>query len=100
MSAIDDSRRVLQDFLAPELREIKARLDAIEKRLDDRFQQVDNRFQQVDSRFKQVDVRFDQAEQVAKARHDALLAALTNIATMNEFRERLARLESREGLHQ
>ena len=31
MSVVDDFRKVLQDFLAPELRAISARLDAIEK---------------------------------------------------------------------
>ncbi|HUA97157.1 MAG TPA: hypothetical protein VMA34_02395 [Terracidiphilus sp.] len=34
MGVVDDVRRVMQDFLAPELREITARLDALEKKTD------------------------------------------------------------------
>jgi len=34
MGVIEDVRQVLQDFLAPELREIRAQFSAIDKRLD------------------------------------------------------------------
>jgi hypothetical protein len=34
MSVVQDVRQVIQDFLAPELREIHARLDALEKKVD------------------------------------------------------------------
>jgi phage host-nuclease inhibitor protein Gam len=33
MSVVQDTRQLIQDFLAPELRAISARLDAIEARL-------------------------------------------------------------------
>jgi tetrahydromethanopterin S-methyltransferase subunit G len=79
MGAIDDTRKVLQDFLAPEMREIKARLEALEKRMDERF---------------------DSVEKQAQQRHDALLMSLNSLANYNEVRERLARLESKEALHQ
>jgi len=78
MGAIDDSRKVLQDLLAPELREIKARLDALEKRMDERF---------------------DSAEQLAVQRHDMVMQAINSLANYNEVRERLARLESKEAVH-
>lgn len=38
MSAVEDVRKAIQDFLAPELRTISARLDAIEKIMDVRFE--------------------------------------------------------------
>jgi hypothetical protein len=79
MGAIDDTRKVLQDFLAPEMREIKARLEALEKRMDERFDSVENQAQQ---------------------RHDALLMSLNSLANYNEVRERPARLESKEAVHQ
>ena len=41
MSVVDDMRKVLQDFLAPELRTITARLDGIEKVMAARFEAVD-----------------------------------------------------------
>jgi hypothetical protein len=34
MGALEDTRKVLQDFIAPELREIQERLDGIDKRFD------------------------------------------------------------------
>jgi hypothetical protein len=79
MGAIDDTRKVLQDFLAPEMREIKARLEALEKRMDERFDSVEKQGQQ---------------------RHDALLMSLNSLANDNEVRERPARLESKEAVHQ
>ncbi len=40
MSVIEDIRKTMQDFLAPELREIKARLDAHDQRLSDLLDQL------------------------------------------------------------
>jgi tetrahydromethanopterin S-methyltransferase subunit G len=79
MGAIEDTRKVLQDFLSPEIREIKARLDALKKRMDERF---------------------DSAEQLSVQRHDMVMQAINSLANYNEVRERLARLESRETVHQ
>jgi len=47
MGAIEDTRKILQDFMAPELRGIQARLDAI----DQRFVTIDQRFVIVEQRF-------------------------------------------------
>jgi hypothetical protein len=79
MGAIEDTRKVLQDFLAPEMRELKGRLDALEKRMDERF---------------------DSAERRSEDRHQMVLLSLNNLANYNEMRERVARLESRENVHQ
>jgi len=53
MSVVEDVRNALQDFLTPELRELKARLDAVEQQaqklegaMHDQFQQVERRAQQ------------------------------------------------------
>jgi uncharacterized protein YdcH (DUF465 family) len=87
MSAIEDTRKVLQDFLAPELRELKTRLDALEKRMDDRFNQVDERFKA--------------GERNAELRHEAVMAEIRGLSNYNELRERVAKLESsREAVHQ
>ena len=48
MSVIEDSRKVLQDFIAPELRAVDARLAAVEKRLENFERQVDQRFDQAE----------------------------------------------------
>ena len=44
MSVIDDVRKVAQDFIAPELRGINERLNALEKRVDLLHSDVNTRF--------------------------------------------------------
>jgi tetrahydromethanopterin S-methyltransferase subunit G len=86
MGAIEDTRKVLQDFLAPELRAIAVRLEALEKRIDGRLDSVDRKIDDVDRR--------------AEKRHDSVMLALGRLVDYNELRERLARLESKESAHQ
>ncbi len=86
MSVIEDSRKVMQDFLAPELRGISARLDALEKRLDGVEKNLDKKIDDVDRR--------------AEQRHDAVMMALTRLMDYNELRDRLVRLESKDAAHQ
>jgi tetrahydromethanopterin S-methyltransferase subunit G len=100
MGAIEDTRKVLQDFLAPEMREIKARLDALEKRfdvVDRKFDGIDRKFDGIDRKFDGIDRRFDDMELRAEKRHDAVMQALTDYT---DVRIRLARLESKEAAHQ
>ena len=65
MSVVEDVRTVVQDFLAPELRELKARVEALEKRMNDRFEHVEQRFEQV--------------ERSAQARHEQVMFALQQL---------------------
>jgi len=58
MGAIEETRQLLQDFLAPELRAIGARLTAIEERLN----YTDAHFDKIDSRFEKLDEKFDKLE--------------------------------------
>ena len=69
MSVIDDTRKVMQDFLAPELRAISTRLDALEK-------------------------RFEDSDRRAERRHDEVLSAIARMSDISSIRERLARLEA------
>jgi archaellum component FlaC len=97
MSVIDDTRKVMQDFLAPELRAISARLDALEQRfgvVDKRFDAVGKRFDTVDHRFERVDQKLDDVERRAEKRHDEVLAAIARMSDYSSILERLARLES------
>ena len=74
MSVYDDVKKGIQDFLAPDIKEIKGelkainvRLDAMEKNTDTRFnamgKNTDTRFQAIEekltSRFNGIDQRFD-----------------------------------------
>jgi hypothetical protein len=51
MGAVEDIRQVLQDFLAPELREIRTRLDAMEEMNRVRFESTTQRLEQIQQSF-------------------------------------------------
>ncbi len=61
MSVIEDSRKLMQDFIAPELRGIAANLDALQKR----YEILDHKVDEVDSRTEK---RLVEAEQRAEKR--------------------------------
>ncbi len=82
MGAIEDTRKVLQDFLAPELRAISVRLDALEKRADG------------------IDKKLDDADRRAEKRHDDVMSAMRQMIDLTTIQQRLARLESKEAAHQ
>ena len=94
MSVIDDTRKVLQDVIAPDLKAINVRLDAVERVVNLRFEQIDKRFEQIDKRFEQMDKRMDerfaQNEKLTLAKFDQLLARielLTSVVTANHESE-------------
>ena len=94
MSIIDDTRKVLQDVIAPDLKAINVRLDAVERVMNLRFEQVDKRFEQIDKRFEQIDKRMDerfaQNENLTLAKFDQVLArieVLTGVVTANHQAE-------------
>ena len=58
MGVIEETRQVIQDFLAPELRAIGARLTAIE----DRLNRIDTHFDKIDSRFEKFDEKLDKLD--------------------------------------
>ncbi|MGB6687857.1 MAG: hypothetical protein WBE76_08445 [Terracidiphilus sp.] len=82
MSVIEDTRKLLQDFLAPELRELSARVDALEVRMNDRFDSIEK--------------RMDAAEHLASERHGQTLQAIARLADIYELRERISRIEAKE----
>jgi hypothetical protein len=55
-SVLEDTRKLVEDFLPPELRSTARRLDALEKRTDS------------------IDKKVDQADQRAEKRHETALA--------------------------
>jgi len=75
MGAIEDTRKVLQDFLTPEIRSITSRLDALEKKVDDN-------------------------ERRAEKRHAEVMSAIRQVIDWSSIQQRLAKLESKELAHQ
>jgi hypothetical protein len=82
MGVIEDTRQLMQDFLAPELRELSARVDAVEKGMI-AFE-------------KRVDARFNAAETLAAERHGQVMQAIAQLGDIYELRERVTRIEARE----
>jgi tetrahydromethanopterin S-methyltransferase subunit G len=59
MSVAEDMRKVLQDFLAPELRSVHARLDAMDEKLEAHAKVTEARFQEVLVRIDATNGRID-----------------------------------------
>lgn len=71
MGVVEEVRQVLQDFLAPELREIRGVLSAIDKRLDSQ------------------DKRLDTIEDANRASFDAIVKRLEQIQQSFAFEKRI-----------
>jgi prefoldin subunit 5 len=102
MTVVEEVRQVLQDFLAPEIRSIVARLDAVEKRMDlidrrmDRLEtKVDNLDKKLDETTLRLQKRMDDYEDRAAKRHEELMAAVRQIADYTTILQRLTRLEAK-----
>jgi len=78
MSVVEDVRQMLQDFIAPELRAINARLDSI------------------DRRFQSVDQRFEDILTIMDTRFASLSKDVAQVKDMLDIDRRLTRLESKQ----
>jgi hypothetical protein len=68
VSAVDDVRKLLQDFLAPELRAISVRLDAVEARLTQQDVQRQHDKEALESRLTQQDTQRQRDKKISCAR--------------------------------
>jgi hypothetical protein len=59
MSVVDDVRVAIQDFLTPEMRELKARIDALEQQTNRFEERTERRFEHLESK---IDSRFDRLD--------------------------------------
>ncbi|HEY1901596.1 MAG TPA: hypothetical protein VGG56_04145 [Terracidiphilus sp.] len=75
MGVVDETRQVLQDFPAPELREIRGVLSSIDKRLESQ------------------DKRLDAIEEVNRVRFEAIVQRLEQIRQSFAFDKRISNLE-------
>jgi GTP1/Obg family GTP-binding protein len=91
MSVVDDSRKLLQDLIAPELRTIDARLTALEKRFDE----TDRRLITAD---KVEQERFAAAEKIAQERFERILSEIRQLHTVHDLELRMAKIEALAGL--
>jgi tetrahydromethanopterin S-methyltransferase subunit G len=86
MSMVEDVRQVLQEFIAPKLRAISARLDAIEKVMEARFEEVD-------SRFNEVSVKIQALQETVDRNDESQKQTITSLTQGFQLDERLADIE-------
>jgi capsule polysaccharide export protein KpsE/RkpR len=89
-------QHLIQDVIAPDVRELKVRVASLEKQMDVRFNAVDGRFDSIENRFKSLDEKNE-------AQFKALMAAigeskaqseLTSLKVIAALSERVAVLEA------
>ncbi len=109
MGNVEDVRKVIQDFVAPDLKALEARLVALEKEMKDRFAHADRveleRFAHAEKmnqeRFAHIGEKFTAVERlIATGQQTTMNTIAANQATiMNalDMERRLARLESERG---
>ena len=89
MGTVEDIRKVLQEFLAPELRAVTARFDAVDQRFDALFKIMDARFEAVDTKLvsleKSSDIKFASLEK-----------EIVRVRELLDVDRRLAKLESQQ----
>ncbi len=95
-NVLETVQKLIQDVIAPDVRELKVRLDSVEKRIDSLEKHIDDRFKGMDDRFRAM-------EQMNANNFERVLAAINvgkslgEIAALREtmpLRERVAVLEA------
>jgi uncharacterized protein YicC (UPF0701 family) len=95
-------QKVIQDLVAPDVRELKTLVVDLQKQIDQRFDAQDKK---IDAQDKKIDVQFKALNQKIDAQFNVLMAAfgefkaqneLTNLRTSSALSERIAVLESHQ----
>ncbi len=88
-NAAQTVQKVIQDVLAPDVRELKVLVAGLQKQMDQRFQEVDRRFEQMDRRFEQMDqqmnFRFQHLEERLRLQDEKRDAQFQAILTHTEL---------------
>ncbi len=113
-NVIQTVQKTFQDILAPDIRELKMRVEALEKRMEERFaaakalseaqfRRVDTQFERVDTQFERVDTQFQnvdsQFERVLEAVNDWKTRDMSVAHEIGSLRERVAVLEQQQRTH-
>ena len=85
MGVVEETRQVLQDFLAPELREIRGILSSFDKRFDS-----------IDKRLDSQDKRLDAIEEMNRVRFENIVQRLETIQQSFAFDQRISNLEGKK----
>jgi hypothetical protein len=90
MSVVEDMRKVLQDFLAPELRAVDAKFGAVGARFDAVDQTLDAMTKILEARHQELMVRIDATHQRIEVTNDRI----DNLKTSLDLDKRVERLET------
>jgi hypothetical protein len=100
MGVVEETRQIVQDFLAPELREIRGVLSGIERRLDSmeevgraRYESIVQRIETMDKRLDSQDKRLEFHEEAIRARFDIVAQRLETFQQSLAFEKRISSLE-------
>jgi hypothetical protein len=100
---------LVQDVIAPDVRELKVRLTSLEKQMDVRFDAVNDKFAAVDGKFAAMDGKFAAMNEKMDVQFRAIMAAigeskaqseLTTFRLLSALSERVAVLEAQRAAHQ
>jgi hypothetical protein len=75
-------QQLIQDVIAPDVRELKVWVTSLEKQMDVRFNAVDVRFNALEQK---IDSRFTAVEQRTEAQFKAILAAIGGSKAQSEL---------------
>lgn len=96
MSVIEDTRKLVQDFLAPELRTISARLDALDAKVDASQRTLNEK---IDITHRSLDTKIDTIHGSLDAKidsnHREVMLGIANLANYQAVLDRLAKVEAR-----
>jgi hypothetical protein len=100
MSVVEDVRQAFQDFLAPELRAMVARLDALEKVMDARFAAQDVKIEafqrSTDTKFAALDAKIEGLQKSTEIKFGALDSKIQQLTDSLNLDRRLAKLEAQQ----
>jgi flagellar capping protein FliD len=107
-NVVQTLQKLVQDVIAPDVRETKVRLESLAKETDTRFDAVSSRFdamqKQIDTRFSAVEKQIQSLSKENEAQYHGILAAiseskaqadLAGMSAIATLRERVAVLESK-----
>jgi peptidoglycan hydrolase CwlO-like protein len=98
-NALQTAQSFMQDVLAPDVRELKVKVDSLDKRIDSLERHMNQRFEalekRMDERFEAFEKRMDERFASLEKRTDDRFAAMQaqNDANMREVLGAIARLE-------
>jgi tetrahydromethanopterin S-methyltransferase subunit G len=88
MGFIEEGRQLIQDFVAPEIRALEVRIDAIEKKIDSLEARMEKRFDAVERRFDGLDAKMERNQ-------SQIMDTLHRMENYHQLAERVAKIESK-----